>query len=97
MIHQSGLDEYFEFLVSNEDVSRPKPDPEIYTRALARMGVAPADTVIVEDAPHGLEAARRSGATCAASRGSTTWTISACARRSIARNGSDQPQTGVAA
>jgi beta-phosphoglucomutase-like phosphatase (HAD superfamily) len=54
--------DYFDFLVSNEDVSRPKPDPEIYVTAMARMGVTPGETVIVEDAPHGLEAARRSGA-----------------------------------
>ena len=62
MIRQSGLDEYFEFLVSNEDVSRAKPDPEIYTTGMARMGVMPAETIIVEDSPHGLDAARRSGA-----------------------------------
>ena len=62
MIHQSGLDEYFEFLVSNEDVARPKPDPEIYVTAMERMGVRPEHTLIVEDAPHGVEAARRSGA-----------------------------------
>ena len=62
MVHQSGLTEYFEFLASNEDVSRPKPDPEIYTRAMARIGVTPDETLIVEDAPHGIEAARRSGA-----------------------------------
>lgn len=62
MIHQSGLDEYFEFLASNEDVSRPKPDPEIYTTAMNRLGVMPAETLVVEDAPHGVEAARRSGA-----------------------------------
>src|SRR6185295_5194690 len=62
MVHQSGLDEYFEFLVSNEDVSRSKPDPEIYIAAMARMGVTPSETLIVEDSPHGIEAARRSGA-----------------------------------
>jgi HAD superfamily hydrolase (TIGR01509 family) len=62
MVQQSGLDEYFEFLVSNEDVSRSKPDPEIYVTAMARMGVVPAETIVVEDSPHGLEAARRSGA-----------------------------------
>jgi HAD superfamily hydrolase (TIGR01509 family) len=62
MVQQSGLDEYFEFLVSNEDVSRSKPDPEIYATAMARMGVVPAETIIVEDSLHGLEAARRSGA-----------------------------------
>lgn len=62
MIHQSGLDDYFDFLVSNEDVSQPKPDPEIYANAIARLGVAPSQVLIVEDAPHGIEAARRSGA-----------------------------------
>ena len=62
MIRQSGVTECFEFLMSNEDVSRPKPDPEIYEKAIARMGVSPGEVLIVEDAPHGVEAARRSGA-----------------------------------
>jgi HAD superfamily hydrolase (TIGR01509 family) len=62
MVEQSGLETYFEFLVSNEDVARPKPNPEIYATAMTRMGVRPAETIIVEDSLHGLEAARRSGA-----------------------------------
>ncbi len=62
MVHQSGLDDYFDFLISNEDVKKPKPDPEIYNTAIARMGVSPSEVLIVEDAPHGIEAARRSGA-----------------------------------
>jgi HAD superfamily hydrolase (TIGR01509 family) len=62
MIRQSGIAACFEFLVSNEDVTKPKPDPEIYLNAMARMGAAPAEVLIVEDAPHGVEAARRSGA-----------------------------------
>jgi HAD superfamily hydrolase (TIGR01509 family) len=62
MIRQSGLDPCFEFLMSNEDVSAPKPDPEVYVKAMARLGLRPEETVIVEDAPHGIEAARRSGA-----------------------------------
>jgi len=62
MVQQSGLTEYFDFLVSNEDVSRSKPDPEIYEQAMTRLGVTPDRTLIVEDSPHGLEAARRSGA-----------------------------------
>ena len=61
MIRQSGLHDYFEFLVSNEDVDRPKPDPEIYLKAIARMGCGPLETLIVEDAPHGVEAARQAG------------------------------------
>ena len=62
MVRQSGLGEHFEFLISNEDVSKPKPDPDIYAAAIARMGVTPQETLIVEDAPHGVEAARRVGA-----------------------------------
>lgn len=62
MIRRGGLLEYFEFLVSNEDIKKPKPDPEMYQHAMARMGVSPGEVVIVEDAPHGIEAARRAGA-----------------------------------
>ncbi len=62
MLRESGILECFEFIVSNQDVGRAKPDPEIYVKAIARMGLSPADVVIVEDAPHGVEAARRAGA-----------------------------------
>ena len=61
MIGRSGLREYMEFLVSNEDIRVPKPDPEMYQYAMKRMGLQPEEVVIVEDAPHGVEAARRSG------------------------------------
>jgi len=61
MIRQSGLFGYFDFLISNEDVTRAKPDPEIYQVAFKRIGCKPEETVIVEDAPHGIESARRAG------------------------------------
>lgn len=61
MVRQSGLYDYFEFLISNEDVKRAKPDPEIYHKALERLGCKPQEVVIVEDAPHGIESGRRSG------------------------------------
>jgi len=61
MIRQSGLYDYFEFFISNQDVTRPKPDPEIYQNAIVRLGYSPEEIVIVEDAPHGVEAARRAG------------------------------------
>jgi HAD superfamily hydrolase (TIGR01509 family) len=62
MVRESGLESCFELLVSNQDVAKPKPDPEIYQTAMARLGVLPSEVLIVEDAPHGVEAARRSGA-----------------------------------
>jgi len=61
MLRQSCLFDYFEIVISNEDVKRAKPDPEIYQAAFERMGCRPEETVIVEDAPHGIEAARRAG------------------------------------
>jgi HAD superfamily hydrolase (TIGR01509 family) len=62
MLLASGIIEHFDFLVSNEDVQKPKPDPEMYLLACEKLGVAPAECVIVEDAELGVEAARKTGA-----------------------------------
>jgi sugar-phosphatase len=43
------------------DVERGKPDPEGYLTAAARLGVAPAEAVVVEDSPPGIEAGRAAG------------------------------------
>jgi sugar-phosphatase len=48
-------------LVCAEDVSRGKPDPEVYLTAAARLEVIPSECVVVEDAPAGIEAARTAG------------------------------------
>jgi HAD superfamily hydrolase (TIGR01493 family) len=56
------IDEYFEFLLSNEDVSKPKPDPEMYATAIERIGATPERTLIVEDNQHGIAAAQAAGA-----------------------------------
>ncbi len=56
-----GISAYFQATVCAEDVQRGKPDPEIFLRAAARLGVPPARCVVVEDAPAGVEAARRAG------------------------------------
>jgi len=62
MLHRSGINHYFEFVLSNEDVTAAKPDPQIYLKAIAAMNLAPQQVLIVEDAPHGIEAAVQSGA-----------------------------------
>ena len=61
MLRASGLWELFDCVLSNEDVAKPKPDPEMYTSACQRLGIKPEEALIVEDAPHGVEAAKRSG------------------------------------
>lgn len=64
MMEKSALERYLEFFLSNEDVLKSKPDPEIYLLAMKRLGVSPEESLIVEDNAHGLEAARRSGGAC---------------------------------
>ena len=61
MLRGSGLWELFDCVLSNEDVKQAKPDPEIYLTACERLGIKPHEAMIVEDAPHGVEAGRRSG------------------------------------
>lgn len=58
------LRHYFQAVVGGADVSRGKPDPEIFLQAADKLGAAPAECVVFEDAPAGIEAARRAGMTC---------------------------------
>ena len=55
-------DGYFVDIVSAEDVSRGKPDPEVFVLAAQRLGLAPERTVVFEDSTMGVEAARAAGA-----------------------------------
>jgi HAD superfamily hydrolase (TIGR01509 family) len=56
----------FETVVTGDDVAHSKPDPEIYLTAAQRLGVRPAICVAIEDAPAGVEAAKRAGMRCIA-------------------------------
>tara|TARA_B110000977_G_C10937625_1_gene439604 strand:+ start:171 stop:809 length:639 start_codon:yes stop_codon:yes gene_type:complete len=55
---------YIEFSLSNEDVKNPKPDPEIYTKAISMLNLKPSECLIVEDNSNGIKAAKASGAHC---------------------------------
>ncbi|MCY2929051.1 MAG: HAD family phosphatase [Planctomycetota bacterium] len=47
--------------VNGSEVTRGKPDPEVFLKAAGKLGLAPSCCAVVEDAPAGLEAARRAG------------------------------------
>ena len=47
--------------MSNEDVIKPKPDPEIYLKAMNKLGLKSEEVVIVEDNINGIQAAKASG------------------------------------
>lgn len=54
------LDGFVDLLLSNEDVTNPKPNPEIYLKCMNSLGVSPIDSVIFEDSKFGLDAAFKS-------------------------------------
>jgi len=62
MMDKANLSPYLDLMVSNEDVSRPKPDPEMYCKAMAHFGLSPDECLIVEDNDNGIKAAKASGA-----------------------------------
>jgi len=51
--------EYFDYIISNEDVKNSKPHPEMYWKAISEMKCLPNEVMIVEDSPFGLIAANR--------------------------------------
>jgi HAD superfamily hydrolase (TIGR01509 family) len=57
-----GIMEYVDIFVTNQDVSRPKPHPEMYWKCMTLTDCIPKNTLIVEDSPVGREGARNSGA-----------------------------------
>lgn len=52
---------YFEVVVSGNDITNSKPDPEVFSLAAERLGVKPEDALVIEDAEAGVEAAHRAG------------------------------------
>lgn len=62
VLSKLGIMEFMDYIISNEDVTNSKPHPEMYWRAISKMGCLPEETLIVEDSPYGLLAAYRSKA-----------------------------------
>ena len=62
MMQRAALEQYLDFTISNQDVTKAKPDPEMYTLAITRFGLSPQEVLIVEDNENGVRAAIASGA-----------------------------------
>lgn len=69
MLKFSRLHDFFELVIGNDEGFAPKPAPDIYLAAFERLSLKPKETVIVEDAPHGVAAAKASGARVVEVRG----------------------------
>jgi beta-phosphoglucomutase family hydrolase len=57
----TGFDSFFDAVVCGSDVSRGKPDPEVFLTGAQKLGLPPERCIVIEDAFAGIEAARRAG------------------------------------
>ncbi len=62
MLEKTGILDYFDFVVTNQDVTSPKPNPEGYILSMKRLDITPDKVIIIEDSDNGFKAATLSGA-----------------------------------
>ena len=62
LVEIAGIADVLDYTISGHECSAFKPDPEIYLRAMEALGVVPAECLVIEDSPMGIEAGKRSGA-----------------------------------
>lgn len=61
ILERIGLKDSFDALSDGNNISRSKPDPEVFLKAAEMLGEAPAELLVVEDAVAGIEAAKAGG------------------------------------
>lgn len=61
ILERVGLGNFFDAVSDGTNISRSKPDPEVFLKAAEFLGLRPADCLVVEDAVSGVEAARNAG------------------------------------
>jgi HAD superfamily hydrolase (TIGR01509 family) len=66
MLETFGLGDCFSQIITGEDVTLSKPHPEGYLKAAAMLQLRPQHCIVVEDAPMGIQAAKRAGMHCVA-------------------------------
>jgi HAD superfamily hydrolase (TIGR01509 family) len=61
ILTKTGLNSWFEAIISGDDVEQGKPAPDIFLKACASLNRRPADCIVIEDSPHGIKGAKRAG------------------------------------
>ncbi len=66
ILQRIGLGDYFDAIADGTDITHSKPDPEVFLCAASKLGIAPEDCAVVEDAKAGIEAAKAGNMTALA-------------------------------
>ena len=62
MLTKAGIIDYFDFYLSNQDVKKGKPDPEMYNTAISKLELTKNECLVVEDNENGIKSAQAAGA-----------------------------------
>ncbi|MFS4461155.1 HAD family hydrolase [Bdellovibrio sp. HCB2-146] len=68
ILSKLSLDKYFSLVITQQDVSKHKPDPEAYLVALQKLGITADEALVFEDSEAGVQAAKAAGCQCIAIR-----------------------------
>jgi HAD superfamily hydrolase (TIGR01509 family) len=66
VLNKFGIRDYFEVIVTGDDVKIGKPHPEAYLAAIKKLKLAPAECLVLEDATKGIQSAKAAGCKCIA-------------------------------
>jgi len=69
ILNKTNLKKYFQVIVSAEQAGKSKPEPDVFLLAAEKLGIHPANCLVVEDSPNGIKAAQAAGMTCVAYEG----------------------------
>ena len=69
ILKKTNLKKYFQVIVSAEEAGKSKPEPDVFLLAAEKLGIKPANCLVVEDSPNGIKAAKSAGMMCIAYKG----------------------------
>lgn len=69
MLKGAKINNFFDLIIGNDEGFKPKPEPDIYLAAFKLLKVKPNEAIVIEDAAHGIEAAKAAGAKVIAVKG----------------------------
>jgi len=68
VLHKFHMKDYFDSVITGDDVTKGKPNPEAYLVTAKKLGIPPSECLVLEDATKGIQAAKAAGCLCIAIR-----------------------------
>lgn len=69
ILEKTGLNKYFDVVVSSREAGKSKPEPDVFLLAAQKLGVHPENCLVIEDSKNGIKAAKSAGMKCIAFQG----------------------------